>query len=496
MTSTDAIIYLRLSDFRDEEDTTFTAREEELRDFAAGLHLNVIRVAVENDVNGAAKSASAYKTPVKVTTPSGLLTFRTNRPVFQAVALDLQRGVAGVLIVGDDSRISRNHRDGNDLLDACQVSRASVVAPDEDGNPRWILTDGGSHSQVSAFLDRINDARKFSDDIAVKVRKGRRRWAGKSYGGGRRPYGYRPDPDGEEHRRNLLIVPEEAALLRQAAADILDRGITIGAIARDYRDRGIPTVTGAAWSARTVKDVLIKPTIAGIAVHKGEHRDAPWEPILDREVWARLRDKLTDPARTTTTGNEPRWLLSKIATCGICGASTRVSGGTRDRRIQCDNTRHMSRSVAQVEEFITALVIGRLSQSDIKDLLRPPVPAGVDAGELRAELRELRKRKAAQVKMHAAGDIDDTDLAVGVRAIRERMTVIEGRLAVSDAADPLAEFRDKPADVVWASLTVARKRAVVRLLMDVKLVRCKHIGPRFNPDGVEVTWKVPAPVAA
>ena len=33
----DAIIYLRMSDFRDEDRTTFAAREEQPRDFAAGL---------------------------------------------------------------------------------------------------------------------------------------------------------------------------------------------------------------------------------------------------------------------------------------------------------------------------------------------------------------------------------------------------------------------------------------------------------------------------
>ena len=33
----DAIIYLRMSDFRDEDFTTFGEREQQLRDFAAGL---------------------------------------------------------------------------------------------------------------------------------------------------------------------------------------------------------------------------------------------------------------------------------------------------------------------------------------------------------------------------------------------------------------------------------------------------------------------------
>ena len=141
----------------------------------------MLRVAIENDLNGDGKArpASAYKTPVAVTA-NGLTTFRTRRPEFAAVLRQLQARRGLVLIVGDDSRLSRDARDGADLIDACRVGRASVVAPDDEGRPRWILTDGGSPAEVAAFADRINDARKYSADIAAKVRKGRRRWAGTS----------------------------------------------------------------------------------------------------------------------------------------------------------------------------------------------------------------------------------------------------------------------------------------------------------------------------
>jgi hypothetical protein len=58
----EAIIYLRLSDFRDTDDTTFEHRERELRDLAADLGLTVRRVAIENDLNGNGRprGASAY----------------------------------------------------------------------------------------------------------------------------------------------------------------------------------------------------------------------------------------------------------------------------------------------------------------------------------------------------------------------------------------------------------------------------------------------------
>src|ERR1700678_3997246 len=108
----DAIIYLRMSDFRDEDGMTFTERADQLRAFAIGLGIPAgrIRVAIENDAgNGEFRPASAYKRPVRVTA-TGLVTMRTRRPVFARVLLDLQTGKAGVLICDDVSRIARDER--------------------------------------------------------------------------------------------------------------------------------------------------------------------------------------------------------------------------------------------------------------------------------------------------------------------------------------------------------------------------------------------------
>ena len=87
---TPAVIYLRQSDFRDETDETFDVRKAELEEFASSLGLRVVWVAIENDLNwdGKPRGASAYKTPIRVTTPSGLVEFRTNRPTWQAVIRD------------------------------------------------------------------------------------------------------------------------------------------------------------------------------------------------------------------------------------------------------------------------------------------------------------------------------------------------------------------------------------------------------------------------
>jgi hypothetical protein len=99
--------------------------------------------------------------------------------------------------------------------------------------------------------------------------------------------------------------------------------------------------------------------------------------------------------------------------------------------------------------------------------------------------------------MHAAGDLDDADLATGIRAIRDRLASIEAQLAASDQADPLAEFRGQPAETVWAGLSLARRRAVVQTLIESVVIKpAGRRGQGFDPATVKVTpRKVTAPAA-
>ena len=182
-----AIIDLRLSDFRAEDDAdTFAAREAELRELAAGLGLDVLEVVIENDLrsDGRPKSASAFKTPRQVRTADGLITRRTNRPKWTKILVALQERRAAVLIAGSESRLARDWRDALDLVDVVEATGASVVVPDADtGQARWVLRNGGTNGERSKFLDQVNDNRKYSETVAANVTRGRRRWTGKSYQG-------------------------------------------------------------------------------------------------------------------------------------------------------------------------------------------------------------------------------------------------------------------------------------------------------------------------
>lgn len=474
-----ADLYLRLSDLRNEE--ALDGRVEKLRAEAARLGWTVHRVVIENDmvVNGGGKlrPASAWKRK-KITTPSGRVELRTIRPGFRSVLDDIVSGVC--LLAEDLDRMVRQPRDGEDLLDAIEMSGASARSL----SGSLTLTAGGTDAERMTARIMAAVASKSSADTARRVANARERLAGQSYQGGRRPFGYRVAEGTEQYHRTLVTDNAEAAVIRNAATAILDQGISLQAIARDLRDRGVPTVTGAAWTASTLRDVLSKPAVAGLAAHRGELRPAPWDAILERDTWERLR-ALFD-GRKTGTSNEPRWLVSCYATCGVCGGPVKCTGGSDRRAYTCTEHGHVRRNAAEVDKRVAFHVVELLSRPDAADLLKPPPRPGTDAVKLRGEARKLRERKAAQMRMHAAGDIDDGDLAAGMRVFRDRLAVIDAQLAASDVTDPLAEFRDAPADAVWESLSLPRRRAVVRLLVSVTILPAGRKGRGFDEDALRI----------
>jgi DNA invertase Pin-like site-specific DNA recombinase len=491
---TAADLYLRLSDARLEG--ALDGREAKLRADARRRGWTVAEVVIENDVDPEGKllPATAFKRK-KVRTPGGKVKMRVIRPRFRKILDRLEAGVTQAMLAEDLDRALRDPRDMEDLIDACELKGASAASI--TGTLK--LTNGGTPDEQFMARILVNAAYKASADTARRVAASRERLAGKSYQGGRRPYGYEPEPGTEKYQRNLVQKPGEAAVIRQAATDILDLGISLKAIARDLRERNVPTVTGTAWSAETLKDVLLKPATAGLAVAGKDDDgkpvlvDAPWPAILERDRWERLADKLNDPARRTNLAraNEPRWLVSGFAACGVCGGRTRVIGGKGGMPAYTGAAcAHFRRKAADLDLYIAETVIEILSRPEAAGLLRPAPRPGVDARRLRTEARKLRARKAAQMRLHAAGDIDDADLAEGMRAIRDRLAQIDVRLAASDQADPLPEFREgRPAEAVWAGLSMARKRAVVQtLIQSVVINRTANRGRRYAiEDTVEVT---------
>jgi site-specific DNA recombinase len=497
-----AIILARISDARDGDERGVSDQLGDGLRLAERLGWGVgpadTHHIVENDV-------SAFKRR-KVALPDGRHELRTVRPGFRSALAMLADGRADALIAYDLDRAVRDPRDLEDLIDVVEAGRPRLPVESVTGSLRL-----ANDADVTMARVMVAVGNKASRDTARRVARARLRQAtAGEYGGGKRRYGFERD--------GTTIREDEAAEIRRAAEAIL-AGVSLRQVTASLRDRHVPTVTGAAWDATTLKDILMRPRNCGLMVHRpaGSERDgppysddeivgtAPGEPIISDSSWRAVCAILNDPARRLGAGRVPRYLGSRIYFCGKCDDGTTLVTGRseaglgRHTRYTCSPDRqlndlpsaerrwHLGRAALMVDEFVEAALVARLSRPDAADLI--PAEGEVDARAMREEASSLRELLDDLARSFARRRIDRRQMEAGSAELRARLTEVDAALAVAAATSPLSGIAGRPDAVeVWAALDVGRKRAMLRALADVTLLPALRRGPGFDSRTVDIDF--------
>jgi len=522
-------LYLRLPALRMEdlnahgEAKGLVEHERVLRDRAHAHRWTVGEVIVENDMTGGKpKPASAYKRR-KVVLPDGSTAWRVIRPGFRKLLDRLRNRKSQAVLAVDLDRTVRDPRDLEDLIDIVQETGAN--ARSLSGSLRF--TDGGTDAEITLARVMVTMANKASRDTARRVSAARLRQAiNGEYGGGRRPYGFCAGPprvpdggrsedypcpwhDGRDCHAGISVIPEEAAVIFDCSHRLL-QGVSLAALAADLRDKNVPTVTGAPWSAETLRDVLLRPRNAGFVVHQDKILPgvvAPWDAIVEPEVFEAVVAKLTDPARRTGPGSAPRWQGSGMYRCGICtppGTETdkpvtcEVTLGGRTPRYRCKEHNHLSRNAAHTDDWVTLHVLYALTHDRAYELLAPAAP-DVDAPALRAEraaIKETLKRYAREEVLNKRTPEQVTEATlIGTQRIAE----IDQILNANVTDDPLAEIINAADPVqAWQDTPIGSKRILLDRLMTVTILPIGRGGRGFDRSSVRIDPKhrLGAPSAA
>lgn len=282
----------------------------------------------------------------------------------------------------------------------------------------------------------------------------------------------------------------------RAACDQVLAGESLGSIMRDWDARGVLTARGNRWNRTSLRQVLLRPRNAGLREHRGHVvGPAAWPSIVDRDVWEAVTAVLTDGARTPSIGNARKRLLAGLARCGACGEPMRsgtANGGTPIYRCAASFTPerpgpHAARNVTPVDELVTRAVIARLSQPDALDLLTPDNRA--EAKAVSTELRAVRVRLDQAAASFADGDITAEQLSTITRRLRGRLLDLERQQAVLMRGSALAGLAGANVADRWDRLELARKRAVIDLLLQVRIRPSGRRGREFRPELVEIIWR-------
>nr|WP_232328455.1 recombinase family protein [Kibdelosporangium sp. MJ126-NF4] len=441
----------------------------------------MVKVLIENDVskNGKHRNASAFKRKT-ITLPDGTTAQRVVRPKFREILDDFVAGRASGLLAEDLDRTMRDPRDLEDLIDVAQTHR--INARSIAGS--LTLTDGGTDAEITMARVMVTMANKSSRDTARRVAAARERKAlNGEFGGGQRPFGFERD--------GVTPVWHETEVIAIANQRVI-HGAPLKLLARELRDGEVPTVTGAPWSAETLREILLRPRNAGLMVLRGEVIGrAPWPRIVPETVHAEVVRILTDPSRTFGPGAAPKWLGSGIYRCGVCDdiQTCEVTSGGRAPRYRCKGGNHLTRNAGHVDDYVQAALIARLSESDAVGLFAPPTPE-VDVAGLRTERDAITSNLNELAADKAMGLIDREQLITGTRRGKARQAEIDEILRPVLAGSPVADLV-KSADVQaeWYARPLSFQRAVLDMVMTVTIMPTGKAGRGFDPTAVKIEWK-------
>ncbi len=103
----------------------------------------------------------------------------------------------------------------------------------------------------------------------------------------------------------------------------------------------------------------------------------------------------------------------------------------------------------------------------------------------------IRSRLDVAADSYAAGEIDGRQLARITGRLRPELERAEQLARAASTAPDLIDLASPDIAKRWLSLPLARKRAVIDLLLDISVLPARKVGGHnaFDPESVRIKWK-------
>ena len=249
------------------------------------------------------------------------------RPNFQRMMRDAEKQQFQIVIAYKSNRIARN------MLNALQYEARldlfgvkTLYAKEEFGN-----TAAGRF----ALRTMMNVNQFYSENMGEDIKRGMVDNANECKVNGMLPLGYVKSKEGK-----YAIAPDEAAVVREIFDSFL-KGVTVAEIARSLNQRGVRTKLGREWNKNSFHIMLKNDNYIGVYRHSGVVVEDGIPPILEKEVFAAVQEKLANKKKAVgRRAANGEYLLTGKLFCGYCGSyMIGVSGtgknGTVHNYYQC-----------------------------------------------------------------------------------------------------------------------------------------------------------------
>jgi site-specific DNA recombinase len=398
------------------------------------------------------------------------------RDEYARLIVAVQAGEIDRIYVWSQGRLWRNRVEraqGFEILREARVSLVQVKGPEVDMTSATGRMIAGIIGEFDTAENEVKAERQAREALQ-RADKG-------LPPGGRRAFGY----NGTE------VVEVEAEHVKKAYAALL-AGATLSKIARDITAAGHSTTAGGQWTVNSVRSMLLNPRYAGHRTYRGAiHGPGSWPALVDDTTFEAVRVMLTDPDRNVSRSNALTWLGTGLYRCGVCPDQTVIctyrgikARGTQRRVYRCPQC-YKTRVADPIDRYVELVTADLLRSPGLAARLTPPT-----SGSLTAELST--EAAALRIRLNALADNLDLSEAVLARrekAIRDRLTEIARMQAGASRGSAAGSLLGAPdPGQAWLDLTdLARRQAVVRDLMTIRLLPTGPGRRAFDPATVEIT---------
>lgn len=483
------MIYNRASADKSGQRVSVESQDQENQAWCAREGWEVVATVTDND-----RSATRYAT--------------RDREGYRRIRDGLLAGSWGrvdLLVMWESSRGERTMDGHVELRSLCaqlgvKLAYRGQVLDMSDGDDRF-------RAGLDALVDereaeRARDRTLRSHRASVAARKPR----------GSLPYGYVRAYEPVSGRVvQQTPCPQTAPVVWGIVDDVL-AGATLYSIAQRLNAAGVVTPQGRraqrrgvvrevnGWTSSMIRNLLRKPSLAGIRTHNGEVvGEGTWEPLIPVDRWRAVQAVLADPDRVRHHGGrDAAWLLSGIAECGLCGAWLRPMRNNGRMTYACAGLTptspkgHVARTAGPLDVFVSAAVVTRLSQPHALSVWSAnPDRDETERAHLAAQLTYVRAELAdAENSVGVPGGITVAAFARIEARLCATIADLESRLVPREVPRVVAEVAGPDAPARWRTLPLDGRRQLIRLLCRVQVDRVTRRGARgFDPSSVLITWR-------
>lgn len=287
-----AALYLRVStDEQASEGYSLAAQTKELKEHCKKRNYKIHAIYADEGISGT----------------------KEDRPKFQEMIKDAEKGLFNIILVHKFDRFSRNvgvSQSVKNRLKKANVHVLSITEPIED-SPIGFFQEG--------LLELLSEY--FIRNLSKEVKKGQIERASQGLHNGGLPYGYESD------NGTVRIIEEQAKVIRKIYDLYNNKGYGYGKIARYLNYSEIKTKTGKTWSHFQVDRILRNVKYAGWIYYSGQVYESKLPTIISKEVFEKaqqLRKNYEGKSFGYRGSNYSKYLLMGLLRCGECGNTFRT----------------------------------------------------------------------------------------------------------------------------------------------------------------------------